>query len=61
MEGTKISLASIALNKGQEPEDMFLIENDFGVLIVQKDLFVISFEFPSDIYYCKVKKELVKL
>lgn len=55
MNSTKISFVDVQLNKGKPYEPMIMIENDNGILLVDKGLFVISFESKENMEKMNVK------
>lgn len=57
MVSGKIYKAYASINKGSEPQEYISIENEFGVLLVDKELFVISFKDEKEIPF--YQKELI--
>ena len=55
MNSTKISFVDVKLNEGKPYEPMIMIENDNGILLVDKGLFVISFESKENMEKMNVK------
>lgn len=53
----KIYLADVVLNKGESPKKYIVIINEYGVLCINKELFVISFDHTSEIEHIKIIKE----
>lgn len=57
MVSSKIYKAYASINKGGKPQEYISIENEFGVLLVDKELFVISFKDEKEIPF--YQKELI--
>ncbi len=55
MNSTKISFVDVQLNEGKPYEPMIMIENNNGILLVDKGLFVISFESKENMEKMNVK------
>lgn len=53
----KIYKAYASINKGGKPQEYISIENEFGVLLIDKELFVISFKDEKEIPF--YQKELI--
>lgn len=53
----KIYDAYASINKGGEPQEYISIENEFGVLLIDEELFVISFKDEKEIPF--YQKELI--
>jgi len=49
--------AYAAINKNAKPQEYISIENEFGVLLINKELFVISFNNEEEIPF--YQKELI--
>lgn len=57
MVSGKIYKAYASISKGGKPQEYISIENEFGVLLVDKELFVISFKDEKEIPF--YQKELI--
>lgn len=57
MVSGKIYKAYASISKGSKPQEYISIENEFGVLLVDKELFVISFKDEKEIPF--YQKELI--
>lgn len=53
----KIYRAYASINKGGKPQEYISIENESGVLLIDKELFVISFKDEKEIHF--YQKELI--
>lgn len=53
----KIYRAYASINKGGKPQEYISIENESGVLLIDKELFVISFDNEKEIPF--YQKELI--
>ena len=59
---SNIYIANVTLNKGQALKEMFVIENDkHGLLLVDNELFSISFQSLNDAIMQGVKIEYIKV
>lgn len=59
---TNIYIANVILNKGQSPKEMLVIENNkHGLLLIDDELFTISFPSMNDAIMQGVKIEYIKV
>lgn len=58
MISTKINLVKAAINRDGKIKDYFSIENSNGILLVDEELFVISFSLKEELFYYEIIKEI---